>query len=973
MDPASIIGVASGAITFVEFGYKFLFTLYTVYQDGEAIAGHQELMAVNEEMQRLSLSVLKTSSPADSSGSPSAEMAGLARLCYTLSLNLSKELAKSKPQGRGAMQMVKATIRAISSRDEIDRLQKALDNCRAQLHLHHAISHSVEMKQSLERVELASTFFINSVDKSRENANRVNILSSLAFDAMNERYNSISEAAPSTYEWIFCDRHTATASSSLGAAQLFKKWLVSGNGIFHLSGKLGAGKSTLMKFLCHSSKTTSELRSWAGQDTLVLGKFFFWNPGTALQNSLLGMARSILHQTLCKCPDLVPVVFSQFWNPTQYDFLGSPLPLQMDHKAIFGAFDALFRDSALYRTHKACFFIDGLDELVEEQRSYSDLVDWLQGWVDRSGGSLKLCVSSRELPVFLDYLDAKQRIRLQDLSGNDITAVIRQTLGRNRRFVLLQQQNQEQCSEFMSEIAHKSDGVFLWVTLTLKMIIDSLDGIEPLDAIIAQVDSLPQELETLFSLVLKSIPKAQRTSAYFYLAYALGLATIQADTRVSLWLFLDDYIKSRNFAKELPFGFSSQEEIITRLGITADRIQGRTRGLLEVSKSDRDGDFGGWVAFSHRSIPEYLQSALETEEIRRHIQDFDFIDAHINVLLASAKSTQRTYHAGEGFIQRELNISPLIEFISGMKETTASKYFYELNLLDEALNWQYSPPRQPPVPLRVLRLALRVSAPVAVACQTGFYDYVFWKAATYPEALRNLFDVIMETMYLIPVNPLIRIEGESTCSSEHWLRKIMKHGMVDPNQWVDYLGGVRVSLWASFLQVMCFFGASPRHWVPLEIMLEYGAFHPSWKRSGEIVNFHLGDEVYPYDWDAMKRDWDERLLPAWKVERGDTITLKDWVDEYKPENRDKILMLLGDTTIDDETTNVKAVHGEIGHLEGRSLVAAAWNRLSQLLGKRALPWILVGVLSGLLLRETADKWSGLIHRRQLTSDAAAQW
>jgi len=44
------------------------------------------------------------------------------------------------------------------------------------------------------------------------------------------------------------------------ARELFLHWLSSGNGIFHISGKLGSGKSTLMKFLCDHDRTTAELQ-----------------------------------------------------------------------------------------------------------------------------------------------------------------------------------------------------------------------------------------------------------------------------------------------------------------------------------------------------------------------------------------------------------------------------------------------------------------------------------------------------------------------------------------------------------------------------------------------------------------------------------------------------------------------------------------------------------------------------------------
>jgi ABC-type lipoprotein export system ATPase subunit len=45
----------------------------------------------------------------------------------------------------------------------------------------------------------------------------------------------------------------------------FLGWLVSPDAIFHIHGKLGSGKSTLMKFLSCHERTRSEARKWAGK------------------------------------------------------------------------------------------------------------------------------------------------------------------------------------------------------------------------------------------------------------------------------------------------------------------------------------------------------------------------------------------------------------------------------------------------------------------------------------------------------------------------------------------------------------------------------------------------------------------------------------------------------------------------------------------------------------------------------------
>lgn len=77
------------------------------------------------------------------------------------------------------------------------------------------------------------------------------------FEDMHYRYQSIDRPFGDTFEWIF-----DLGGRSAEAAK-FTKWLSSGDGIFHICGKLGSGKSTLMKKLCGHNRTRAELKKWA--------------------------------------------------------------------------------------------------------------------------------------------------------------------------------------------------------------------------------------------------------------------------------------------------------------------------------------------------------------------------------------------------------------------------------------------------------------------------------------------------------------------------------------------------------------------------------------------------------------------------------------------------------------------------------------------------------------------------------------
>jgi hypothetical protein len=67
------------------------------------------------------------------------------------------------------------------------------------------------------------------------------------------------------------DKDTEQAPASVGdpekaaARKILLDWLSFGNGIFHISGKLGSGKSTLMKYLCEHKSTRVMLKRWAGK------------------------------------------------------------------------------------------------------------------------------------------------------------------------------------------------------------------------------------------------------------------------------------------------------------------------------------------------------------------------------------------------------------------------------------------------------------------------------------------------------------------------------------------------------------------------------------------------------------------------------------------------------------------------------------------------------------------------------------
>jgi len=61
------------------------------------------------------------------------------------------------------------------------------------------------------------------------------------FDDISYRYQSVDKPFKDTFEWIL------DLGGKSPEATKFTQWLSSGDGIFHICGKLGSGKSTLSK------------------------------------------------------------------------------------------------------------------------------------------------------------------------------------------------------------------------------------------------------------------------------------------------------------------------------------------------------------------------------------------------------------------------------------------------------------------------------------------------------------------------------------------------------------------------------------------------------------------------------------------------------------------------------------------------------------------------------------------------------
>ncbi|KAK0716338.1 hypothetical protein B0H67DRAFT_667139, partial [Lasiosphaeris hirsuta] len=315
---------------------------------------------------------------------------------------------------------------------------------------------------------------------------------------MNSRFEMIRDPAATTFAWIL-DKPDALLTKHPGLKMNFTDWLKSGSGVFHVVGKPGSGKSTLIKFLSTHEKTLSCLREWASRDhkELIVSTFFFWKLGSEEQKTMRGLLRGLLYHMIEASPDVAQLVFPQHWanlrirRSSMNALTAAP---EFSDEEVKAAFNNLLGSDTTFARYKLCLFMDGLDEFDEPETSTSSFCCQLNEWAHRQF-DVKLCVSSREYPTIIDAFRDAQRFTLQKVTVSDIARLVDDTLTRNQHFqdLELREKPSVRGQSFQYSIVRKAEGVFLWVVLLLKWIEEDLaTGSTSFDALQHIVDTAPK-------------------------------------------------------------------------------------------------------------------------------------------------------------------------------------------------------------------------------------------------------------------------------------------------------------------------------------------------------------------------------------------------------------------------------------------------------------------------------------------------
>ncbi|KAI0116206.1 hypothetical protein F4776DRAFT_666527 [Hypoxylon sp. NC0597] len=692
MEALAAIGLASNILQFIDAGYKVLSASKEMYGAGhEASQSNKDIESITQEMKRLGLSLNK-GVPALQRTEEDEALLRLTAECERWSndmLALLDRLRNKNPDSK--LKAIKAGWKNYRNQGERDRLEKGLDTCRKQLALQltsmsrsdilnklQDLSNSaklnndnlVTLKRNLESLQTSlpdlsssvTSQFLDGVrnilqvsDEALLKSKQESLLAALGYQGMEDRFYYVESAHAATFEWILADSPVTNTTQDPSVPKLFNfreqarkdfiHWLESGRGIFHISGKPGSGKSTLMKFLCKNDSTRRYLKKWSDGKTLVFAKCFFWRLGTDAQKSLAGLILTLLHQVLSAAPDLIPIAFPLVWRDAE---LYTKTGIRLSLTDIKQAFETLLTNPSTFEKHKMVFFIDGLDEYSGR---HTELVNKFFNWTT-SSEHLKICVASREWNEFMEGFAECPRLRIHQCTHGDVTTLVDDRLKTVRPYLVVE--NDQDMVRLAEKITYKAEGVFQWVRLVLNAVEDGAINGDSVSDLRSKVDAFPNELKELYQYLFDSIHIADRQKVFETLKMTHHMGLDRKLPLLRFW-FLNKVIDDPDYAMKTSITENSEENITKILKITRRQIYGRCKGLLEVypplirDPYDRPPEFwpsfdDGEVGFMHSTAQEFLDQTHIKQLIDQVVGHVDIFDRICQTFLASVKFADQAWY-----------------------------------------------------------------------------------------------------------------------------------------------------------------------------------------------------------------------------------------------------------------------------------------------------------------------------------------
>jgi ankyrin repeat protein len=390
---------------------------------------------------------------------------------------------------------------------------------------------------------------------------------SLSFDESEQRLAEILNPNQRTFGWLWED------DIGLG------RWVEDDGGIFWVTGKPGSGKSTLMK------EINSQLQNIFPKDAMII-PFFFNNQGTPLQKSVTGMLRHFSAEILrgaSEVPDAVLRACQKKAISCAND------EIKWEFNELKKILLALLQSGHPFMY--LVFLVDALDEC--DDASIMGLFTLFKELIERCPkGAIKICVSSRQMPLSLEVGGKYPGLCLQDKTLQDIS-----NYAEDKLIDLDLEEEHDLLEEMKSEIIKKADGIFLWVELIMKVLQHAIEAGDTYSSYKKLLTQLPSKLTELYHQILMKVDakfREERNKLFGIILCSRRPMSV-AEIRLAMALGSDIIFESHQHFKK---SRKVVQDDITMIKI----IKSRCGGLLETRKKN-DLNI---VQFIHQSVKDFL-------------------------------------------------------------------------------------------------------------------------------------------------------------------------------------------------------------------------------------------------------------------------------------------------------------------------------------------------------------------------------
>ncbi|KAL7928575.1 hypothetical protein V8C35DRAFT_317902 [Trichoderma chlorosporum] len=664
MDSVNAVGIAATVVQFADFGFRLIKSAHELYRSPSGQKPEYiELSKVSEDLSRLADAIgTKIGQDKESAGEIFLR---LHNECLSTNDEIQSILSKLKAKGSLKIKLaadgLRVAFKQVTAAGDIEKLAHRLGEIRQQMNvallcmlLDEAGKTGVELRQfarqqadmiaTLDRIDGTTKQFSTDIvslidnlpvrgpketdamvryvlndkckankyakeavfDESKDDEKLRRVRQSLYFESITHRETSIPKQHAATFEWIFHEPRTSEDGHALWSS--FPLWLRGeSRDIYWITGKPGAGKSTLVKFISQEARFKDWLQDWAKESQLLIIRFFAWTPGAhRLQKSQEGLFRTLLFEAIQQNPQLAINIFPARWFLLQSfnGNIGLPDPT-MDE--LRDGFQNLL--SAVGDKMKLVILIDGLDEFQEDKsENHRDLVGLLRA--ANAGTGVKICASSRPWNIFRDEYGCNPMLQLENLTREDIKTFVQERLQLSPGYSDFAATNSEGAFRIIAEIVAKSQGVFLWVSVISGLLEAALQEGTSISDLQATIDDLPEEVDQLFRYIWN------RTSTQFRAKAALYFCLVRTCQRQRMDLFgLTLWFGDRDIPVNFPTAKVTGTYLTAAIKSLERRLMSRTGGLLELVSGNDDHTKKPEdvrVDYMHRTASDWVRDNWES-------------------------------------------------------------------------------------------------------------------------------------------------------------------------------------------------------------------------------------------------------------------------------------------------------------------------------------------------------------------------